>query len=86
MVKIASEEMKCMQAVDMVLTDILPDDAFLNEFGAWPDQAFCLSCEEGKNGRLLQRGTFLMGVGEELGGVRTATFTDMIDTVFVGNQ
>ena len=76
MVKIASEHMECLREADMVLMDSLPNDKFLNEFGAWPDQAFCLTAEQGANeGRLIYRGEFIAPIGDQLGGVRSESFS-----------
>lgn len=83
MARLASQEMKCMQCADIVLVDSLPGDPFLNKFGAWPDQAFCLDSELAAadndsvfmTNRLLYRGQFVQGVGDEMGGWRVGDFT-----------
>jgi hypothetical protein len=46
MVSLATQKLQCLQEADMVLVDSLTDgDPFLNKFGAWPDQAFCIDAE-----------------------------------------
>ena len=89
MARLASQEMKCMQCADIVLVDSLPDNPFLNKFGAWPDQAFCLSSEldpsaldrenVSPTNKLLFKGQFVQGAGEEMGGLRRGTFTSQME-------
>ena len=86
MVKIAFEEMNCLRLAHHVLVDYLPQsDRFLNDFGAWPDQAFCIDvgAVEGSanEGKLIHRGEFIQTVGEELGGVRKDYFTKEMDKI-----
>jgi len=87
MVEIAFAEMKCLRMSHRVLVDYLPHhDRFLAEFGAWPDQAFCIDvgdAEGGSNeGKLLHRGEFLQAVGEEYGGIRKDYFTKNMEKIF----
>jgi len=87
MARIACRELQCMQSADIVLVDSLPGDPFLNQFGAWPDQAFCLDVEQVETvlmpNKLLYRGQFVQGVGDEMGGWRAGNFaTEMEKSCF----
>jgi hypothetical protein len=72
MATVACDSMKCMKSVHMVLVDYLPsNDRFMNEFGAWPDQAFCIDVstdDVSTEGVLMHRGEFLQEVGEQFAG------------------
>ncbi len=82
MVSRAAQEMQCLREAHMVLVDSIDGDPFLNKFGAWPDQAFCLEPQvshAGINGihtgehigiKLKFRGEFVQETGEEMGGWR----------------
>ena len=56
MARIASTKLACMRAADVVVLDSVEginNNPFLNHFGAWPDQAFCVDVDTEK---LLFRG------------------------------
>ena len=89
MARLASQELECMQCADIVLVDSMPGDPFLNKFGAWPDQAFCLDSEQVGTGLgntmpnklLLFRGQFVQAAGDEMGGWRAGNFAQEMERV-----
>lgn len=82
MASVALQEMQCMREAEMVLIDYFPHDAFSQELGAWPDQAFCISSKlDESEGKLLYRGKFVQDIGEEYGGCRQENFADGVESL-----